>query len=232
MAFLVSKSDRDEFKAEVKSYSDNFIRLFVPDVYQEDIFSIEYDNLWERGIGLLTFDIDDTIADTFVNKLTDYVPGLTIPVQEKVIAFFHDLKKKHPFKLVVITNARESLAKRFCEMLDFDAYVFRAKKPKSDSWELVQERFAIPKTEMAHIGNNMRKDIFGGNDFGIVTCLVRNVGSNPVRGLFKTKGHYIRKELTKRGMWHKHHVNSANDQYYQLGETQDSSPNFPITPKE
>ena len=36
----------------------------------------------------------------------------------------------------------------------------------------------------------------------------------------------LREELKKRGIWHKHHVEVHGDQYYQLGETQQYSPNF------
>lgn len=231
MAFLKTKGATDDFKAEVESYSDDYIRLFVPDVYQENIYDIDYNTLWEKGIRVLTYDIDDTISDTFVNKVTDYLPGLKVPVPKDAKKFFAILKEMG-FKLVIITNAREELAERFWKELGFDYYINRAEKPKPDSWEKVREVFGVEKSAMAHIGNNMRKDIFGGNDFGIVTCLVRNVGSNPVRKVLKTKGHYIRKELTKRGMWHKHHVDSKNDQYYHLGEKQSNSPNFPNTPKE
>ena len=35
---------------------------YVPDMYQKDIFSINYDTLLSRGIKLLIFDLDNTIA--------------------------------------------------------------------------------------------------------------------------------------------------------------------------
>lgn len=37
-------------------------RDFVPDVYQHDIYRIDYQRLKDAGIKLISFDIDDTIA--------------------------------------------------------------------------------------------------------------------------------------------------------------------------
>jgi hypothetical protein len=71
----------------------------------------------------------------------------------------------------------------------------------------------------------MRKDIKAANDFGIISCLVRNKGWHEgavktiIRPFKKTKGHRLRKELKKRNLWRKHHKHEDNDQYYQLGET-------------
>ena len=86
---------------------------------------------------------------------------------------------------------------------------------------------------MAHIGNSMRDDVRGGNRAGVTTCLVRRNGW--AMGIAKkmktlagstTRGKLIRKELSQRGIWHKHHIKDKDDQYYQLGEQQKYSPNF------
>ena len=86
---------------------------------------------------------------------------------------------------------------------------------------------------MAHIGNSMRDGVLGGNRAGVTTCLVRRNGwaisivkKMKILAGSTTKGKLIRKELSKCGIWHKHHVKEKNDQYYQLGEIQKYSPNF------
>lgn len=80
---------------------------------------------------------------------------------------------------------------------------------------------------MAHIGNSMRDDVYGGNRFGITTCLVRRNGitmsvakhvKTKLVGI-PTKGQVIREELLKRDMWRRHHSIEKGDQYYQLNET-------------
>ena len=43
--------------------TDDYLRsLYIPHVYQHDIYAIDYQRLRDAGITLLTFDIDDTIA--------------------------------------------------------------------------------------------------------------------------------------------------------------------------
>lgn len=222
MGFLV---EVDNFRSEVKTYDNEDIRLFVPTMYQKDIFGIDYDNLWDKGIRVITYDIDDTLANVFVDKVTNKVPGLKVPVPKKTIKFFRELKQKHEFKLGIITNENEGTAKRFCKMLRFDFSVCK-KKNDPNTWETAKAACHADNSEMLHIGNKMRTDVFDANSFGIASCLVRSIAKNPVKKVLKRESSVIAEELEERGIWHKHHVNSKDDQYYQLGEEQKNSPNF------
>ena len=47
--------------------SDVQLQLYIPDVYQKDIYQIDYQRLWDQGIRLISFDIDDTIQDSGVD---------------------------------------------------------------------------------------------------------------------------------------------------------------------
>jgi FMN phosphatase YigB (HAD superfamily) len=109
--------------------------------------------------------------------------------------------------------------------LNCDYYVAKADKPSINAFERVRVKFGLDKSQMAHIGNKMRKDVRAANEFGIISVLVRNIGSaenvgKKVLRLFgkKSKGHQIRSELKARGLWRKHHKYCDNDQFYQLGE--------------
>ena len=42
--------------------SPESLPLFVPDVYQKSILDIDYSHLKEKGIEVISFDIDDTIG--------------------------------------------------------------------------------------------------------------------------------------------------------------------------
>ena len=61
---LDERSDRESFQTALEHYSDDELMIYVPDVYQEDIYRIDYARLKENGIKLISFDIDDTIDDT------------------------------------------------------------------------------------------------------------------------------------------------------------------------
>ena len=213
-----------EYIDEIKNCSDDELKLFVPTVYQEDIYSIDYQKLKDAGITLLTFDIDDTIYDSISNKVRGYLLHQKELMPQKAVNLFAYLKLMG-FTVALITNTGVNVAKPVCEQLKADSYIANAKKPNSTSFEEMQKRYGAEKSQMAHIGNSMRDDIYGGNNFGITTCLVRRNGI--VMKIFKfikntlgrkTKGQIIRKELLKRDMWRKHHKDVEGDQYYQLGD--------------
>ena len=38
------------------------MKIFIPDIYQKSIFTINYDKLKKKGIKCLLFDLDNTIS--------------------------------------------------------------------------------------------------------------------------------------------------------------------------
>ena len=183
----------------------------MPDVYQLSIYAIDYQQLKDAGIKLISFDIDDTVAD------------LMAPEPPKTaIALFKNLKRMG-FEIMLLSNAWDTRAENYAEKLGIkDRYIPRAEKPFTTHFQAMQDQCRVEKNQMAHVGNSMMEDVAGGNAFGITTCLVRRVrvtGGLPKRipGV-KTQGQKLRKELKKRGIWRKHHKENPNDQYYQLGE--------------
>ena len=56
---LEEQEDREAFAAELEGFSEADLMAFVPDVYQKSIYKIDYGKLKEKGIMLISFDIDD-----------------------------------------------------------------------------------------------------------------------------------------------------------------------------
>ncbi len=208
----------DDLRRQLKRMTDDeLVAAYVPDVYQKDIYSIDYEKLKEQGIKLISFDIDDTIAAL----------GAAAP-PDAVKLLFRDLKMLG-ITAVLLTNNTDEKGKNFAEKLGVD-YISGAKKPYSIGFKAVlsgyEERHheKVEKSEMAHVGNHLIKDIKGGNIFGITTCLVRRVGKwgDVGAGIQKLAGvnesHTIREELKERRLWYRHHQHEKDDQYYQLGE--------------
>ena len=221
---LDERSDRESFQAALEHYSDDELMTYVPDVYQEDIYRIDYARLKENGIKLISFDIDDTIDDSFINKLQANAPGLTVTMPDKARELVQGLKAMG-FTVVLLTNAQQELAEGACKDLGADYCIARARKPEISGFEMIASRYGVDKSQMAHVGNSMRADIAGGNKYGVTTCLVRRAGTSMKIVKFvsntlgvPTKGHLIRERLLERNMWRKHHVYHPGDQYYQLGE--------------
>lgn len=129
------------------------------------------------------------------------------------------------FKVALLTNGQEKVAKQICSELKANGYIYSADKPEPHGFKELADKFAVKPSQIAHVGNDIIKDTGGGNNFGVTTCLVRRNGFF-IKGVkaigaplgIKTKGQKIRKALKERGLWRKHHKNHHGDQYYQLGE--------------
>jgi len=203
--------------SQYKEMDDKYlVETYVPDVYQKSIFNIDYDQLKKAGIKLISFDIDDTIAP--IEKVKPSKASITLFEKLKLMGF----------ELFLMSNANYKRATLFGEMLNVDA-VYRVNKPSTIGFISIQKKYfekfsiEIAAKEMAHIGNSMVKDVATGKSYGVITCLVRDVGLLPKTGRrlnpFQTEGQKVRAIMKKRGLWRKHHLKEKGDQYYQLGET-------------
>lgn len=225
--------DKKEYKKVLDSMSMPEMSVFIPNVYQKKIEDIDYAKLKEKGIRLISFDIDDTIGDVLKHNLMNRIPYVKVTMPEYAKELFKKLRDMG-FIVVLLTNAPEGIAKGANESLKADGYIARADKPRADAFEVLRDRYGMNGfEEMAHVGNSMRDDIVGGNKAGVTTCLIRRRGislkiGKMIKGFWgqKTAGHIIREKLLEYGMWHKHHINIKGDQYYQMGEVQTHSPNF------
>jgi predicted HAD superfamily phosphohydrolase YqeG len=218
------KADRKEFQRDLEHMSAQDLKVYVPDVYQKNIYDIDYDALKEQGIRLISFDIDDTIGDVAIHNLQADLPFLEMNMPSRAKELFHRLKDMG-FTVVLLTNAKPEIGRGACESLQADGYLARAGKPGTQGFEELARQYGVTPAQMAHVGNNIREDIGGGNRFGATTCLVRRAGmSMQVAKVFAkcfqvpTKGHVVRKRLLKHDLWRKHHKYEHGDQYYQLGE--------------
>lgn len=202
---------------QYKDMADDYlIKTYVPDVYQKSIFKINYKQLENSGIKLISFDIDDTIVPIEKHNPT-----------KAAITLFENLRRMG-FKIVLVSNANDNRVQRFGKKLGVKC-ISRASKPNTVALETIRQMYIekykteLSKKEMAHVGNSMIKDVATGNTYGVTTCLVRNVGKLPTIGKalnpLKTEGQLLREVLLERGIWRKHHLKDKGDQYYQLEET-------------
>lgn len=219
------KSDRSELTERLCQMSNEELMVYVPDVYQKNIYDIDYTSLQDAGIKLVSFDIDDTIDDVLINNLQADVAILPFTVPGKAKELFQTLKDKG-FIVVLLTNGSDSLAKgAFKALKTADWYIAKAEKPSTKNFEALAKKYGLQPSEMAHIGNSICDDVAGGNQFGATTCMIRRAGNSMKLGKLAqaslglpTKGHLVREELLKRDIWRKHHKSDENDQYYQLGK--------------
>jgi len=133
---------------------------YIPDMYQESIFTIDYNLLKTRGIKCLLWDLDNTIA----------LVGASKP-SKPVIDLFEKLKKQK-FKLILFSNSNKKRLEPFKKILKVDCS-YSCKKPKKGKFLKVIEMFNYKLSEVAIIGDQIMTDVVGGNRVGITTILIK-----------------------------------------------------------
>ena len=165
---------------------------YVPDIYQKDIYSINYDNLLNRGIKNLLFDLDNTIAPIFEKHPS-----------EDVINLFKFLKSKK-FKIMIVSNSIDARVSVFANVLKVE-YLCSAKKPKNNKLlKLINDnKFDIDKT--AIIGDSMMDDVVVGNSVGITTILTDQLNKHefPIAKIKRIKERRMQKKLRDNNLFTK-----------------------------
>jgi len=138
--------------------------LFFPKMYQKDIFSINYDHLYQQGIRALFYDLDNTVGLLAEEHPSDATKKL-----------FSKLSKQ--FHLAIISNhsSRERVQK-FADDLGCISFHY-AMKPSTRALRKAQKKFQCSKSEILMIGDQLITDIFAANRFQVASCLVEPMSS-------------------------------------------------------
>ena len=151
---------------------------YIPDMYQQSIYTIDYQKLLDKGIKCILFDLDNTLV-----PVTDRKPT------KKLKELFDDLKDKG-FKLIIFSNSHKKRLKPFKEELNVDCCA-SAKKPCKEKFLLVLREYHYNVTEVAIIGDQILTDIVGGNRVGILTVLTNPISN---KDFFVTKFNRFREK--------------------------------------
>jgi len=157
------------------------VEVLKPNIYQKDIYSINYQKLKKRNIKNLLFDIDNTIASN-----EEKTPN------KKVIELFDNLKKQG-FNLYIITNSLKHRALTYGNKLNIKTYYFSIKPLSKNYLKLIKEN-NLKKEECAAIGDQLFTDIKGANKLNILSILVDPIDS---KEFITTKINRLKENKTK-----------------------------------
>ena len=163
---------------------------FIPDMYQKSIYHIDYDKLMDDGIKCLLMDLDNTC-----------VPYKDKEPNKKLIELFETLKDMD-FKVIIFSNAPKKRIAPFKKKLNVDALA-RARKPSKKNFLKILKLFNYNLSEVAIIGDQLYKDILGGNKVGIKTILVNPMSKDDMiltKLVFRNLEKIKYKELAKKGL--------------------------------
>lgn len=140
-------------------------KKFYPTVYYPSIYTVDFSQVYNKGIKGLVIDIDNTLVEH------------DAPVNDKAIELF---KKFHSigFKTCLISNNSEKRVKPFAQAVE-SHYIFNAHKPSKESYENAIKLLELKKSEVMFIGDQLFTDIFGANNVGIKSLLVTPINIDP-----------------------------------------------------
>jgi len=162
--------------------------IFVPDMYQQSIYTINYKKLKKNGIKCLLFDLNNTLASYELDYPNDELRELMFELEKD-------------FKVIIISNSNKNRVRPFKEKLNIDA-AFNAKKPFKKKFKKIMNLYGYKDTEIAMIGDHILTDIWGGNKMDFTTILVNGVSEDEpfkrrILSYFESK---IIKNLNKKGI--------------------------------
>lgn len=168
------------------------MEIYVPDLYQENIYSIKYDILVSRGIKCLIFDLDNTL-----------VTILETTPREETKELFKKLKEMG-FKIYIASNSIKARVKPFHEQLKVD-YICSVKKPNPDKIAELIKSTKYELSEIAMIGDSMMDDVVCGNTIGVTTILLDQISKReyPLAKLRRMKEKKIQKKLRDKNLFTK-----------------------------
>ncbi len=135
---------------------------FIPDIYQKNIYDIDYQKLKKQGIKCLLFDLDNTLV-----PVKESVPS------ENVKDLFMYLEKN--FKVIILSNSGKKRLIPFKEGLNVDVAA-SAHKPSKKKYLKIMNLYKFKEYEIAAIGDQLLTDIYGANRVGVTSILINPIG--------------------------------------------------------
>jgi len=151
---------------------------YIPDIYAKSIYDVNYDNLKERGIKCILFDLDNTLIP----------PSIKEP-STKLINFLNQLKNTK-LHFIIYSNGRSKRVKRLENILDIEC-ISPAFKPYRGKFDMIVKKYNYNQSEIAIIGDQLLTDVAFGNNVGITTILVNPLS---VKDSFFTKFNRMREK--------------------------------------
>ncbi len=163
---------------------------FIPDIYQKSIYAIDYENLKNRGIKCILFDLDNTIAPVNVSGPDKEMKDLVADIELLGI------------KVIILSNSNKNRVRPFKEGLNVDSS-FSSHKPFKKKYKKVMHIYNFSDNEIACIGDQLLTDIYGANRMGFLSILVHPISNVDLIGtkinrIFERR---IFKKLERQGLF-------------------------------
>lgn len=166
--------------------------IFLPDMYQKSIYSIDYKSLKNAGIKIVLFDLDNTIVPI----------SATVP-SKKLIDLFEEIKKLG-LKPIIMSNSGMKRVEPFKDGLFADA-ACSSMKPLKRKYKKILNIYNVKPSEVAAVGDQLLTDVLGANRMGITSILVNQISTNDFKctKINRIIENFIIRHYTKKGVFKK-----------------------------
>lgn len=135
------------------------LKIYIPKIYAQSVYTINYQKLKDNNIKCLLFDLDNTLVPTNIKTPTKEVKQL-----------FNKLDALG-FKVIILSNATKRRLSNFKEILNVDTSALSC-KPYSFKYKKIMQIYKFKKEQIAAIGDQLCTDIKGANKVGIMSILI------------------------------------------------------------
>lgn len=137
-------------------------KLFKPYMYVKDIYSIDYDKLFNKGIKGIMYDIDNTLISYDEEHAHD-----------KIIELMEYLNNNE-IKVAFVSNGPKNRVNRFNKKFNYLS-VYRAMKPFSQGLKKAMFEMNLKVDEVLMIGDQIFTDVLAANKIGVKCILVKPI---------------------------------------------------------
>lgn len=135
----------------------------TPDAYYKDIFSIDYNNLKNKGIKNIFFDVDNTL-----------IPYKEFNPSKDCKELINELKNKG-FNVKVMSNSNSQRVLKISKNLGIDGY-YSSMKPLKKNYKKIIKKYN--KNECIFIGDQFMTDVLGAKRNNLKVILVDRINDN------------------------------------------------------
>ena len=137
----------------------------LPKLIAESLTDITPDLLRSRGIGLLMLDFDNTI-----------VPYTTCVPTEEMQHWFAEMRAQDII-LCIVSNSHNDRVPKFCRENGLEC-ITHARKPFPKGIRHCLEKFQVPASRAALVGDQIYTDTLGANCVGVTSILVKAIDNH------------------------------------------------------
>lgn len=138
------------------------LKHFTPNAYFIGIADIDIEKLKAEKVEVLLLDVDNTIT-TWNNP----------DVEPHVLEWFAELNKSGIKGCILSNNSAQRLI-GISDMLEIDFFP-KAKKPRAIGYEAAIKKMGSTKENTVMVGDQLMTDIFGANNAGIKSILLKPI---------------------------------------------------------